>query len=47
MNIPKYQGLSVYLPSKYSGNFFLIIKLIYAYHRKIKVGTIAKQKQEM
>lgn len=45
MNIPKYQGASKYLPSKYIDNFFLIMQPIYAYHRKMKVGTIAKSKQ--
>lgn len=46
MNIRKYQGLSLYLPIKYFGNFFLIIKSIYAY-RKTKLEIWTKQKQEI
>lgn len=44
MTIPKYQGLSISLPIKYFGNFYLIIKPIYSYHRKTELETIAKQK---
>lgn len=46
MNIPRYQGLSEFCPINMLVIFFYY-KPIYAYHRKIKAGTIVKQKQEV